>query len=69
MQICADRFVYGMVRAIAGAILDASRGKRRIDELKESLLKENRELASPLAPPQGPILERVAYPPELKIFN
>ncbi|TAE31159.1 MAG: tRNA pseudouridine(38-40) synthase TruA [Candidatus Kapaibacterium sp.] len=59
--IVADRFVYGMVRAIVGASIDAALGKRSIGELRVALGAENRELSSPLAPPEGLILWSVRY--------
>ncbi len=59
--IVADRFVYGMVRCIVGASIDAALGKRSIEELRTALAAENRELSSPLAPPEGLILWSVRY--------
>jgi len=67
--IKADRFVYGMVRSLVGAMLDAARGKRTIKNIKKSLAQKNRELCSPLAPPQGLVLEKIFYPKELDFFG
>jgi len=61
LRIKADRFVYGMVRALTGAMLDVARGKRTANEIREALELCNRKLGSPLAPPNGLVLERVYY--------
>jgi len=63
--IIADRFVYGMVRALVGAMIDSARGKRSINDLKLSLSKKDRNLSSSLASPQGLVLNRVEYKFEL----
>lgn len=60
--IAADRFVYGMVRSIVGASIDAACGKRTLNDLTDALRAEDRALGSPLAPAQGLILWRVNYP-------
>jgi tRNA pseudouridine38-40 synthase len=61
LHIKADRFVYGMVRCLAGAMLDYARGARTLTELTESLEAKDRSLTSPLATPRGLVLERVSY--------
>lgn len=68
LHIIADRFVYGMVRALTGAMIDAARKKRSIPELQTALDKSDRSLSSPLAPPQGLVLERIYYPEEIEFF-
>jgi tRNA pseudouridine38-40 synthase len=60
--ISADRFVYGMVRSLVGAMMDVAFGKRSTDELRSALQAADRTLKSPLAPPQGLTLWRVDYP-------
>jgi tRNA pseudouridine38-40 synthase len=67
--IRADRFVYGMVRAIVGAMLDTARGKRTVDNLRKSLDLKERKLASPLAPAKGLILNDVTYPDSINPFK
>jgi len=62
VRIRADRFVYGMCRAIVGAMMDVARGKRTPEELRAALSVRDRVHASPLAPPAGLILNRVHYP-------
>ncbi|MFH1052580.1 MAG: tRNA pseudouridine(38-40) synthase TruA [bacterium] len=67
LHIKADRFVYGMVRSLVGAMLDVARGKRSIKDIRESLEQENRELISPIAPPQGLVLEKIYYPEDMSL--
>lgn len=68
LEIKADRFVYGMVRSLVGAMVDAARGKRAVSELRNALEAADRSLNSPLAAPQGLVLEKIYYPPEFEIF-
>jgi tRNA pseudouridine38-40 synthase len=64
LEIKANRFVYGMVRSLTGAMLDVARGKISIEELKSNLKARERKLAPPLAPAHGLIFEKAYYPPE-----
>jgi tRNA pseudouridine38-40 synthase len=61
-RICANRYVYGMVRSIVAAMMDVARGKRGIDELYAALEQRSRLGNSQLAPPHGLVLWRVRYP-------
>ena len=61
LTIVADRFVYGMVRAVVGAMLDVSRGKRTIESVEEALSIPDRLLASSLAPANGLDLYKIYY--------
>lgn len=67
LKIRADRFVYGMVRALTGAMMDVARGRRTPEELQKYLLLKDRLLSSPLAPPEGLVLEKITYPAELNL--
>lgn len=67
LDIVANRFVYGMVRAIVGAILDCARGKRSLDEIADALAACDRTKSSPLAPPHGLVFESVEYPDPLGV--
>ena len=69
LRIRADRFVYGMVRALVGAMYDCARGKRTIDDLRTSLQLREREYTSPQAPAHGLILDKIYYPPEIDPFD
>ncbi len=66
-HIRADRFVYGMVRALVGAMLQVARRRRTVDDLRYALAARDRRYASALAPPHGLVLERVFYPEELGV--
>ena len=57
----ADHFLYGMVRSLVGAMIDAARGKRTFENIKQALEKRDRVLNSPLAPPEGLVLSNVIY--------
>lgn len=67
LRIKANRFVYGMVRALTGAMMDAARGKRTLDELADALAARDRSLSSPMAPAQGLVFEQAHYPEELQL--
>lgn len=69
LKIIADRFIYGMVRSLAGAMLDVARNKRTLEDLSSALLKRDRRLSSPLAPPEGLILEGVYYPERFNDYD
>lgn len=62
IRIRANRFVYGMCRAIVGAAYTVARGKSTIDQLRTTLASGERGSQTPLAPPQGLFLNRITYP-------
>ena len=57
----ADGFLYNMVRAIAGTLMNVGRGYWPIERVAEILAAQDRTLAGPTAPPQGLFLMRVTY--------
>ena len=57
----ADRFVYGMVRACTGAMIDIARARKSIEQVTAELQQCDRRFISPLQPPQGLVLEEVFY--------
>ncbi len=61
-EIKANRFVYSMVRSLVGFMIDVGRGKREVSEIDKLFETKHREFTSPLAPPEGLILEKVFYP-------
>jgi tRNA pseudouridine38-40 synthase len=67
LHITANRFVYGMVRALVGAMVDCARGKHSTAELAQALALRDRSTASPLAPPHGLVFESVDYPDHLGV--
>jgi len=60
-KIKADRFLYGMVRALVGTLVDIGKGKRDRSEFSGILNAENRQMAGQAAPARGLILEKVYY--------
>lgn len=61
LRVCADGFLYNMVRAMAGTLLYVSEGKIDAHEIPSLLEKRDRRLAGPTVPPQGLYLTRVWY--------
>lgn len=61
LTIRADRFVYGMVRALTGAMLEYQRGRTDVIALREALARPDRAKILPLAAPEGLTLEKVYY--------
>jgi tRNA pseudouridine38-40 synthase len=62
LEIEANAFLYHMVRNIMGSLLDVGFGKRAPSWFHELILKKDRSLASPTAPPSGLYLVGVSYP-------
>lgn len=61
VEIEADGFLYNMVRAIVGTLVQVGRGAQSESWPAEVLSARNRRAAGPTAPPQGLVLIRVAY--------
>jgi tRNA pseudouridine38-40 synthase len=61
IDVEADGFLYNMVRAIAGTLMNVGRGYWPEEKVAEILNAEDRRLAGPTAPPQGLFLMRVTY--------
>jgi tRNA pseudouridine38-40 synthase len=61
IEVEADGFLYNMVRAIVGTLVEVGRGRRPESWPGEVLLALNRRVAGPTAPPQGLFLVRVEY--------
>jgi tRNA pseudouridine38-40 synthase len=61
IEIEADGFLYNMVRAIVGTLVQVGRGHRPESWPGEVLRAVNRSAAGPTAPPQGLCLVRVEY--------
>jgi tRNA pseudouridine38-40 synthase len=68
LTIRADRFVYGMVRGIVGAMIEIARGKINIAEIENALEQKDRGFNCPMAPAKGLVLTRVFYPKKLDPF-
>ncbi len=61
IDVEADGFLYNMVRAIAGTLMNVGRGYWPVDEVARILAAEDRTRAGPTAPAQGLFLMRVIY--------
>jgi tRNA pseudouridine38-40 synthase len=64
VEVEADGFLYNMVRAITGTLVQVGLGRRPEQWVAEALAAEDRSAAGPTAPPQGLFLVRVNYGPE-----
>jgi tRNA pseudouridine38-40 synthase len=60
-DIRANRFLYGMVRALVGTMVEVARGHRDFAEFREILDAKDRSLAGASAPAKGLFLEEVIY--------
>lgn len=56
LDLVADGFLYGMVRAIAGTLLEVGRGVRAPEDLDALLRARDRTRAGPAAPAHGLVL-------------
>ncbi|HIQ20061.1 MAG TPA: tRNA pseudouridine(38-40) synthase TruA [Planctomycetes bacterium] len=61
IEIAADGFLYNMVRAIVGSLVEVGRGARPPEWITEVLAGRDRGRAGPTAPPQGLFLVEVSY--------
>ncbi|MFT5051825.1 MAG: tRNA pseudouridine38-40 synthase [Chlamydiales bacterium] len=61
-------FLYNMVRAIAGTLIDVGRGRLSPDDVKFALESRDRSNAGPTAPAAGLYLLRVLYPRSERAF-
>ena len=61
IEIEADGFLYNMVRAIVGTLVEVGRGAEDESWVAEVLAATDRRAAGPTAPPQGLFLVQVEY--------
>ena len=61
VTVCADGFLYNMVRAIVGTLVYASDGKLSPEDIPVLLERGDRRLTGPTMPPQGLYMHRVWY--------
>ncbi len=64
LKVCANGFLYNMVRAITGTVLYAAEGKLQPEDIPRILESGNRTLAGPTVPPGGLYLTRLWYEDE-----
>ena len=60
-RVCADGFLYNMVRAMVGTCIYAAEGKLAPEDIPEILSSRNRTLAGPTAPPDGLYMTNLWY--------
>ena len=60
-RVCADGFLYNMVRAMVGTCIYAAEGKLDPTEIPAILASRNRTLAGPTAPPDGLYMTNLWY--------
>src|SRR6202011_146597 len=65
LDVEADGFLYNMVRAIAGTLINVGRGYWPPSQVEEILRAEDRRQAGPTAPAAGLFLMRVTYEEEI----
>ena len=61
IYVCANGFLYNMVRAIVGTMVYASYGKLEPEDIPALLETGDRRLTGPTMPPQGLYMNRVWY--------
>jgi tRNA pseudouridine38-40 synthase len=61
LDITADRFLHGMVRALVGTMVEIGRGHRMVEDFKQIIDAKDRRRAGMAAPPQGLFLVAVDY--------
>lgn len=60
-RVCADGFLYNMVRAMVGTCIYAAEGKLAPQDIPDILSSRNRTLAGPTAPPDGLYMTNLWY--------
>lgn len=68
-HVAANGFLYNMVRALVGTMLQAGRGKLTPDEFRQILHAHDRRAAGPTAPPQGLALVDVRFGESCDLFG
>ncbi len=61
MRVCADGFLYNMVRAIMGTVVYAGLKKLEPEDIPHLLERGDRRLTGPTMPPQGLYMSRIWY--------
>lgn len=61
LKVCANGFLYNMVRAMVGTVIYAADGKLTPDDIDGILLRGNRTEAGPTVPPGGLYMTKLWY--------
>jgi len=64
-EISANRFLRNMVRAVVGTLFEVGRGKRSIEDFRQTIEAKDRRLAGSSADAHGLSLASVEYPEEV----
>lgn len=67
LHVCADGFLYNMVRIMAGTYIAANAGRIKEGDISEILLSKNRKLAGDTAPAHALYLNKIFYPEQYGI--
>ncbi|MGM9642377.1 MAG: tRNA pseudouridine(38-40) synthase TruA [Eubacteriales bacterium] len=62
IRICADGFLYNMVRIICGTLIEVAKGNSAPSDICEIIGARDRKIAGPTLPPEGLYLAEVNYP-------
>jgi len=60
-KIAANSFLYNMARIIAGTVLEVGSNQRKLESIKEVILKKDRRLSGKIVPAKGLFLTKVEY--------
>lgn len=60
-RVCANGFLYNMVRAMVGTLIYVAEGKLKAEEISKILESKDRSLAGPTAPPGGLYMTKLWY--------
>lgn len=61
IRICADGFLYNMVRIIVGTLIDVAYGRKSPEDIEKIIEAKDRAQAGMTAPPEGLYLNKVNY--------
>ena len=61
IRICADGFLYNMVRIIVGTLIDVAYGRKNANDVLQALSLKSRSLCGMTAPAEGLYLNKVNY--------
>ena len=64
LDIEANRFLYGMVRALVGTMVEIGRGYRPFEDFARIMASRDRRQAGMAAPAAGLVLEKISYDSE-----
>lgn len=68
-RVKANAFLHHMVRNLMGSLIMVGRGERSEAWIQEVLIKQDRTIAGPTAPPDGLYLHAVEYPSKFELPN